>query len=392
MARKGWGAAGLLLAITLAGCASRPETSCIAPWDYPLPAEAHSTHARVLATWPELRGLILSAPERTAEMEIESRRKRPAEVPDSTILPGQAMSVEVLGEPEFTRLLSVNVDGAIEYPLLGCISVAGRTRNDVKADLTQRLRKYLRDPQVFLNLGRIGCSGPAPSPWSRHRVRVLGEVLRPGDLQHEPGLRASGAIMLSGWFTETSERREVWVIRPRIGRRRASLVVCDFQQLLIHADLAQDVPLGENDIVYVAAHSTAAPHERPDWKAAIRYLAGQTATSDLLAALGGGCSRTTTPPPLDDESAAIRLIERLPETLSLRARFSGPNGTSRKTGGTLHVASHGEEKGLWTIQVYEDVPGDEPGEGHTATSQWYEVDLSTSTARPLLDFEPPSKR
>ena len=226
-------------------------------------------------------------------MEIESWRKRPAEVPDSTIIPGQSMAVEVLGEPEFTRLLSVNVDGAIEYPLLGRISVAGRTRDDVKADLTQRISKYLRDPQVIVNLGRIGCPGPAPSPWSRHRVRVLGEVLRPGDLQHEPGLRVSGAIMLSGWFTETSERREVWVIRPRIGRRRASLVVCDLEQLLIHADLAQDVPLGENDIVYVAAHSTAAPHERPDWQAAIRYLLGQETTVDLLDSLAAGRGRAS---------------------------------------------------------------------------------------------------
>lgn len=64
------------------------------------------------------------------------------------------------------------------------------------------------------------------------------------------------------------------------------IVLCDLQQLLSYGDMAQDVPLGKNDIIYVPAHSTAEPHLRPDWQAAVRYLAGATTTSELIASLG----------------------------------------------------------------------------------------------------------
>lgn len=125
------------------------------PYD-PLPSEARSTQTRILTVYPELREWVRSAPEWNAELAIEARGPQLSEDTGPTIIPGQLMSVEVLGEPEFTGRWTVDVDGSIEYPLLGRIVAAGRAREEVKEELRRRLRKYLADPQVIVNLGRVG--------------------------------------------------------------------------------------------------------------------------------------------------------------------------------------------------------------------------------------------
>ncbi len=198
---------------------------------------------------------------------------------------GQTVSIEVLGEPEFSRVGTVDVDGAIDYPLLGRIPVAGRQRREVKTEIEVRLGKYLREPRVVVNVSECTLRLD-PAPRSLHSIRVLGTVGSPGVLRYDSGLRTSSAIALSGWFTAGAERREVWVLRPRVGHRRAVLAVCDFQQLLGYGDTAQDLLLGPSDIVYVPSHSAESPESRAECRAAARYLTGQIALSDLLAALG----------------------------------------------------------------------------------------------------------
>lgn len=283
---KGMAYAGLAAWTALAGCTSRYETSCRSyMYDPPLSEARRPLVSQIVAAYPELREMVVTAPEWTAHLEIEASRKSPQVDHDSAIIPGQTVAIEVLGEPEFSRLCTVDVDGTIEYPLLGSLPIAGLTREEVKSEIRQRLQKYLREPQLIINLGSRGCSGPAPSPGTRHQVLVLGQVERPGAMQHECDLPVSGAIALSGWFTDHSERREVWVIRPRLGKRPPHVVVCDFQSLLVLGDTAHDFPLGPNDIVYVPKHTNKPPHERADWLAAARYLAARTSTADLVAAL-----------------------------------------------------------------------------------------------------------
>lgn len=284
---KGMAYAGLAAWTALAGCTSRYETSCPSYPYYPSQSETRKPLvAQIVAAFPELRGRVVTAPEWTVQLEFEAARTLPQVDPDAAIIPGQVIEVEVLGEPEFTVRRTVDVDGTIQYPLLGSLPIAGLSREEVKSEVRQRLKKYLREPNLIVNLGSRGCSGLAPSPGTPHRILVLGQVGRPGALQHERDLQVSGAIASSGWFTDQSDRREVWIIRPRIGKRPPHVVVCDFQSLLVFGDSAQDFPLGPNDIVYVPKHTTGPPQNRADWLAAARSLAGRTSTADLIAALG----------------------------------------------------------------------------------------------------------
>jgi polysaccharide export outer membrane protein len=50
------------------------------------------------------------------------------------------------------RPFRIDRDGNIDLPLVGRIHAAGRTLEELEADLAGRLREYLREPHVFVDI------------------------------------------------------------------------------------------------------------------------------------------------------------------------------------------------------------------------------------------------
>lgn len=85
----------------------------------------------------------------------------------------------------------------------------------------------------------------------------------------------------------------------------------------------------------------------------------------------------------NDESAeALALVKERPEVAAWLARFSGSGGKSPKTGGVARFSVEGAGAKKWTIHAYEDVPSAKGVEGHIATFNWYDVDLTSKTVTP----------
>ncbi|MEK6838617.1 MAG: polysaccharide biosynthesis/export family protein [Candidatus Thermoplasmatota archaeon] len=268
-----------------AGCygLTRPKYDQEALYDYPSDNNPPNI-AKIVARYPELKGLVLTAPEYNAEVEQEAARREKEGVPAVsayTIQPGVVLYIEVLGEAEFTRQVTVNVDGTFDYPLLGTLVVRGLTLQQVKDLLREKLQKYLRDPQIVLNAtyaNVLGGSGLIAAG----KVLVLGRIGSPGPKNYTGQEKLSGMLALAGWFDENSERREVRVLKPRKGHRRARVVIADFQQFLVNADMAQDIPVEIDDIIYVPEHWTAGDQFSKDWDLTIRYLSGAQDLDGLL--------------------------------------------------------------------------------------------------------------
>lgn len=72
-----------------------------------------------------------------------------------------------------------------------------------------------------------------------------------------------------------------------------------------------------------------------------------------------------------DIGKAVELVRGLPEVKEWLALFSGSEGTSPTTGGKPAVEFDHKEGDKYMVHAYEVVPTD----GHTATFNWYTVDL-----------------
>src|SRR5437868_5942445 len=84
--------------------------------------------------------------------------------------PGDEISVKVLGEETYNFVATVNEDGKVDLPFSETPLLARcRTEREVRADIMAQLGKYLKTPQLSLNLKSN----------SRPPTMVTGEVKSP---------------------------------------------------------------------------------------------------------------------------------------------------------------------------------------------------------------------
>ncbi len=99
----------------------------------------------------------------------------------------------------------VNPMGRIYFPLVGYIHVAGKTVDEIRADITKRIAKYVPNPQLTVRV----------SDFRGQKVYVLGEVAKTGFLPiNDQPLTIADALALSGWVNAASaDPRYIYVIR-----------------------------------------------------------------------------------------------------------------------------------------------------------------------------------
>jgi polysaccharide export outer membrane protein len=136
---------------------------------------------------------------------VESRIAE-ASPPRIVLGPGDRISVQVFLHPESsTGEVGVRIDleGRLDLPLLGVVALAGLTADEARALLTRELGRYLRDPQVSVNLLEL----------ASRRFYVFGEMERPGAYPLELELTALQALTLAGGFRPGADRHQVALLR-----------------------------------------------------------------------------------------------------------------------------------------------------------------------------------
>lgn len=116
--------------------------------------------------------------------------------------PNDILRIQVFGEDDLTMEKRVGGDGTIDYPLLGTVSVEGKTVEEIQRHLTTQLDAgYIRHPKVSVSI-------------IRHRnFYVGGEVRTPGGFPYEVGLTVQKAIAMAGGLTERSDKAGIKVKR-----------------------------------------------------------------------------------------------------------------------------------------------------------------------------------
>jgi polysaccharide export outer membrane protein len=116
------------------------------------------------------------------------------------------VQVSVWRNPELSATVPVRPDGKISLPLVGDVPAAGRTAEEVGADIKQRLETYVRDPQVAVILTELR------SNEYLSRVRVTGAVRQPVSITYRQGMTVLDAVLAAGGPTEfaSADRTELY--------------------------------------------------------------------------------------------------------------------------------------------------------------------------------------
>ena len=129
------------------------------------------------------------------------------------------VEVSVYRDPELTRTVPVRPDGLISLPIVGELPAAGRTPDELRSDVVQRLGAYVQSPAVVSLIVREVNSA---------RFFVVGEVTRPGAYPLRSALGPLEALAMAGGLGDYSGRKELLLLRAG-GTVRHSLRLADLE-------------------------------------------------------------------------------------------------------------------------------------------------------------------
>ena len=115
---------------------------------------------------------------------------------------GDKLRIFVYGQPNLSRLYTVDHDGRISVPLIGSVMARGKTTRDLQASIRSRLgSEYVKNPQVTVDIQQ------------NRPFFILGEVKTAGQYPYVSGMTIETAIAIAGGYTERASDRKFRVTR-----------------------------------------------------------------------------------------------------------------------------------------------------------------------------------
>ncbi|WP_368008920.1 SLBB domain-containing protein [Laspinema palackyanum] len=167
-----------------------------------------------------------------------------------TLGPGDRIQIDIFNVPEYSGengQHQVLVDGTLNLPLVGRVSVEGLTLEQAAGRLRNLYAPYLQRPE-FLTISLM----------ERRPVQVgiSGEVRRPGSYiiamneAGSPRPTITTAIERAGGITSTANIRQVQLLRRTRGGPN-QLITIDLTTLVQLGDLSQDITIRDGDTIFI---------------------------------------------------------------------------------------------------------------------------------------------
>lgn len=131
----------------------------------------------------------------------------------ATITPLDRLQVSVFREPELSvEDVQVDEGGRVLLPLVGPMSAAGKTTEALSAEISEKLRKYIREPQVSVTVKQAAV----------RRVTVAGSVMEPGVYPMEGRTTLLQAVALAKGPSQVASLNQTIIFRTVNGQRTAA--------------------------------------------------------------------------------------------------------------------------------------------------------------------------
>ncbi len=193
----------------------------------------------------ELREIILSG--------LLSYRK-------ADLVSGDEVSITVYRHEELSRRFIIPAEGYAFYPLVGEVELQGKSLKQIRETLGARLAKYIKNPQVEVNLVNTQLPKVVVDPqvsievlgFGGQKVFVLGEVRTPGVYLADGSTGVIEAIAAAGSFTLDAEQGSILLIRGGMDTPKPELITLNMEDYLKGDSLIRNINLQGGDIIYVS--------------------------------------------------------------------------------------------------------------------------------------------
>ena len=162
--------------------------------------------------------------------------------------PEDTITVTVIGHTDFSGDFYIPSDGVITLPVAGKITVTGKTIGVLTAEVIEKLKERLNEPEVVIALKMP----------RMQRIYVMGSVMKADSYDMKPGWRITEALAAAGGLDKTvsPEDCKVIIFRSSTGKKETVLLADVFRgssdaNLLISNGDVMTIDPGETFPVYV---------------------------------------------------------------------------------------------------------------------------------------------
>jgi polysaccharide export outer membrane protein len=153
--------------------------------------------------------------------------------------PEDVLSIVVFGADHLSAKVTVRADGKVALLLLDEVQASGLTPQELKEVISQGLRKFLTDPQVYV----------IPLEIKSQFVYIVGSVAKPGVYPLGTSLRVTELLVRAGGLTEFAKPEQIIIMRQD-GANNTRFPF-NYKTFLGGKNFAQDIPLKSRDMVIV---------------------------------------------------------------------------------------------------------------------------------------------
>jgi polysaccharide export outer membrane protein len=208
---------------------------------------------------------------------------KPADVDQSRIGAGDTIRITVYQSPDLSMETRVNEGGAISYPLLGRVQLAGLTVTAAEQHIASELKRrdFVKDPQVIIVVTQVRAN----------QVNVLGQVGKPGRYPLDlVGMRMTEVIALAGGVIAGAGSDTIVLTGIRDGRAFRHEV--DLPRLFAPGGAGEDTVVAPGDTIWVDRAPQIYMYGEIQHTGVMRLERGMT-VMQAVAAGGGATPRGT---------------------------------------------------------------------------------------------------
>jgi polysaccharide biosynthesis/export protein len=144
-----------------------------------------------------------------------------------TLDTGDKLRVFVYGQPNLSRIYTVDQEGTISVPLIGNVKVRGMTTTGLERTIRSRLgAQFVKDPQVTVDISQ------------NRPFFILGEVRAAGQYPYVSGMTVQSAVAIAGGYSERANERRIQITRKT-------------EEVIEKLDVPGDYVVQPGDTIYV---------------------------------------------------------------------------------------------------------------------------------------------
>jgi polysaccharide export outer membrane protein len=186
----------------------------------------------------------LKPPEEKKELAPQPQPQRPPKPKvrsgnEYVIGVGDTLAIVVWENADLNQEVIVRPDGMISFPLIDEVKAQGHTISELDAEITTKLKEYIRFPDVSISLVNMG----------GRRVILLGQVKNPGVYALTGRKTILEAIAQAGGFTNDAIVSSTIVVKGGLSNPQGRRL--NLNKAIHQPETKQNIVLDAEDIVFV---------------------------------------------------------------------------------------------------------------------------------------------